>query len=50
MFSNKALDNPFIPPEALFQKFQDHTAAMDVWSFGMIMYCILFGRKPTSYY
>jgi len=23
---------------------------MDVWSFGMIMYCILFGRKPTSYY
>jgi len=23
---------------------------MDVWSFGMVMYCILFGRKPTSYY
>jgi hypothetical protein len=23
---------------------------MDVWSFGMIMFCILFGRKPTSYY
>jgi serine/threonine protein kinase len=23
---------------------------MDVWSFGMVMFCILFGRKPKSFY
>lgn len=34
----------------LFSKFQDHTAALDVWSFGMIMFCVLFGTKPTSFY
>ena len=50
LFSNKALDSAFVAPEVLFQKFSDHTAAMDVWSFGMVMFCILFGRKPVSYY
>lgn len=50
MFSNNCLDDPFIAPELMFNKFQDHTAAMDVWAFGMIMYCVLFGRKPASYY
>ncbi len=49
-FSNRALDNSFIAPETLFSKFQDHTAALDVWSFGMIMFCLLFGRKPESLY
>lgn len=34
----------------LFNKFQDHTAAMDVWAFGMILFAVLFGRKPASYY
>jgi serine/threonine protein kinase len=34
----------------LFNKFQDHTAAIDVWAFGMIMYCVLFGKRPASYY
>jgi serine/threonine protein kinase len=42
-FSNRALDNPFIAPEILFQKFSDHTAALDVYSFGMLMYCVLLG-------
>lgn len=23
---------------------------MDVWAFGMIMFCLLFGKKPVSYY
>ena len=50
MFSNKALDSPFIAPEVLFSKFSDHTAAMDVWSFGMVLFCLMFGRKPVSYY
>jgi len=34
----------------LFNKFQDHTAAMDVWAFGMILFSVLFGKKPASYY
>jgi serine/threonine protein kinase len=42
-FSNRALDNPFLAPEILFSKFTDHTSALDVWSFGMIMYCVLLG-------
>lgn len=50
MFSNKALDDPFVAPEVLFSKFSDHTAQMDVWGFGMIMFCLIFGRKPVSYY
>lgn len=50
MFSNKALDSPFIAPEVLFSKFSDHTAAMDVWAFGMILFCLMFGRRPVSYY
>lgn len=50
MFSNKALDTAFIPPEVLFSKFSDHTAAMDVWAFGMILFCLMFGRRPISYY
>jgi serine/threonine protein kinase len=50
MFSNKALDSPFVPPEVLFSKFSDHTAALDVWCFGMVLFCLMFGRKPVSYY
>ena len=50
MFSNRALDTAFIAPEVLFPKFSDHTAAMDVWAFGMIMFSLIFGRKPVSYY
>lgn len=49
-FSNACLDNPFIAPEALFLKFLDQSAALDVWSFGMIMYCVLLGKKPRSFY
>jgi serine/threonine protein kinase len=45
-FSNRCLDNPFLAPETLFLKFLDHSAALDVWSFGMIMYCLLLGKKP----
>ena len=49
-FSNRALDSPFIAPETLFQKFTEQTAAVDVWSFGMIMYCVMLGQKPPSFY
>lgn len=49
-FSNRCLDNPFLAPEILFLKFLDHSASLDVWSFGMIMYCLLLGKKPQSYY
>jgi serine/threonine protein kinase len=50
MFDNKALDNPFLAPENLFSKFQDHTSSMDVWGFGMVLYCLLLGKKPKSFY
>jgi serine/threonine protein kinase len=49
-FSNRALDNPFIAPETLFTKFSEHNSAVDVWSFGMLMYCLLLGREPASFY
>jgi len=49
-FSNACLDNPFIAPETLFLKFLDQSSALDVWSFGMIMYCVLLGKKPRSFY
>ena len=49
-FSNRALDNAFIAPEVLFTKFSDHNSAMDVWSFGMMMYSLLLGREPISFY
>jgi serine/threonine protein kinase len=49
-FSNSCLDNPFVAPEALFLKYLNQSSALDVWSFGMIMYCLLFGRKPESFY
>lgn len=49
-FSNRALDNAFIAPEVLFTKFSEHNSALDVWSFGMIMYCLLLGREPESFY
>jgi serine/threonine protein kinase len=50
MFTNACLDSPFVPPEMIFSKFQDHTSAIDVWAFGMILYCVLFGKNPASYY
>jgi len=37
-------------PEALFSKFSEQTSAMDVWSVGMILFSLLFGRKPESFY
>jgi serine/threonine protein kinase len=40
----------FLAPELLFSKFQDHTSAIDVWGFGMVLYCVLFGKKPKSFY
>ena len=44
------MDNAFIAPETIFTKFSDHTSAVDVWSFGMIMYSLLLGRQPDSFY
>ena len=34
----------------LFSSFEKHTSQVDVWAFGMILYCILFGKKPASFY
>jgi len=50
VFSNRALDSPFVAPEILFSKFSDHTAALDVWGFGMVLFCLIFGKNPVSYY
>lgn len=49
-FTNSCLDNAFIAPETLYLKYLNQSSALDVWSFGMIMYCLLFGRKPESFY
>lgn len=49
-FANSCLDNPFVAPEILFLKYLNQSSALDVWSFGMIMYCLLLGRKPESFY
>jgi len=49
-FSNRALDTPFLAPENIFEQFSEQTASQDVWSFGMIMYSLLFGKLPESYY
>ena len=49
-FALSSLATPYLAPEMLFQPFSEHTAAMDVWSFGMIMMCVLFGREPRSFY
>jgi serine/threonine protein kinase len=49
-FSNICLDTPFISPEVLFSQLTGQTTKMDVWGFGMIMFCLLFGKKPVSYY
>jgi serine/threonine protein kinase len=50
VFSNRALDSPFVAPEILFSKFSEHTAALDVWGFGMVLFCLMFGKNPVSYY
>ena len=49
-FTNKSLDNAFIAPEMLFQKFNEHTASLDVWGFGTVLYSVLFGKIPDSFY
>ena len=43
-------DNPYMPPEHLFRHFTEHTSDMDTWSFGALLYTILIGTPPTSYY
>ena len=45
VFSNQSLDDPFVSPEMLFNKFQIQTAAMDVWSFGMITFSVFFFKN-----
>lgn len=49
-FSNVSLNNAFIAPEILFSDFTKHTQAIDIWCFGIIMYCLMFGKKPQSLY
>jgi serine/threonine protein kinase len=39
-----------LAPEVLFNKSCEHDAKMDVWSFGMILFCLLTGKKPKSFY
>ncbi len=42
--------NPYLPPEHLFRHFTEHTSDIDTWSFGGLLYTILIGSPPTSYY
>ena len=46
----KDANNAFVSPEMIFTNFNEHTPALDVWGFGMVMFCILFGKVPDSFY
>ena len=41
--------DPFLAPEHLLAKFNEHTVACDVWSVGMILFGLLFGSLPKSF-
>jgi len=49
MHSN-VFDNPSLAPEHLFRPFSDHTKDLDTWSFGTILFQILMGEAPASYF
>lgn len=36
----------YIAPEILFDKERGHSFEVDIWSFGVVMYSLLFGRPP----
>ena len=39
----------FLAPEHLLDKFNEHTMATDIWSVGVILFGLLFGRIPRSF-
>ena len=47
---NKIYSNSFLPPEFFIHDNFYHTNKMDVWNFGMLLFNILFGFLPESFY
>ena len=45
----KVYDNAYLPSEHILLPFKEHMNAMDIWSFGAILYSLLFGIPPQSY-
>lgn len=43
-------DDPYLAPEHIFKGFADHSVSIDLWSFGSILYSILIGTPPPSYF
>ena len=39
----------FLAPEHLLSKFNEHTVGTDIWSIGVILFGLLFGRLPRSF-
>ena len=48
--AKKLYDNPYLAPEHLLALTWEHTSASDTWSFGSILFAILTGTPPQSYY
>ncbi|CAG9314903.1 unnamed protein product [Blepharisma stoltei] len=42
------LNNPFLAPEFILRR--DQSTSVDVWSFGAILYSLLFGVPPPSFF
>ena len=49
-YNNDIFDNAYYAPEHILKKFTEHEPSLDVWSFGMILYSLLFGITPPSFY
>ena len=47
---NKIYSNSFLPPEFFIHDNFYHTNKMDVWNFGILLFNILFGFLPESFY
>lgn len=41
---------PYLAPEQILKSPGDLNAYVDIWGFGSMMYHILFGKPPKSFY
>jgi len=48
--NEKIFSDPYLAPEMIFNKIQDLDQNVDSWVFGCLLYHILFGQPPKSFY